>query len=414
MAGGGFGGGGFGGVPWGAFTAPPLGDVFISDTVPVTDSLTVVLPFTVIGAVAISPFAVRVSFSADLDPAYLPNFQTGSYSIAGLTISNVDPGPFPYQVILTTSEQGPLIYTVVVSNAQSSTGDPISSPNSALFAGFAVIPSFYATAQSRRKVQFTFSTAMLQNLDYTNPGSYTITDLNGGIIPIVSVTAVGPSPNRRLAFVLGVDLVPGGYYSATIVSPLVQTTFFLPITPPTDLFQWNENPRPITVTPIHIRISDFSGEVTTGLLGQPLGQVFFSPSLDAPAPNSSIQVAELSVCTRAFDVYTPPSPPDPTPLYTFGGAVTSTLDASSVLFTTFDRLLGAQFTLGNSLADAMGPYDDGPCTATMFEPLDKDFISLLNNPFWTLFDGAGTPFITADNLAPIPPGPTVGPIILQP
>lgn len=434
MAGGGFGGGPFGGGPWGG--AAPLGgqsadvsetlvrsdaliilqtgSVTVSETIILTESATGVVPFGVVSAIALSPFSVRVFFTENIDPAFPPNFDPANYTIAGLTITAVAEAPTSDSLVLATSEQGPFIYTVVVSaNVKAQSGGFIGPTNSTIFAGWPIQPTFFATGQSRTRVQLTFSTAMLQNADYTNPASYTLTDMNAQVVPITAATAVGPTPNRRLALDLGAELVPGGYYVVTIVNPAVIALNTLPVVPNYDLFQWNESPRPIGTTPIFIRISDFTGEVSGGLLSQPAGQVFFSPSLEAPAPNSSIQVDEISVCTRAFDVYTPPGPLDPPPLYTFGEAVTATL-GNAVLWAPFDKLLGASINLEDHPSDTLGPYSDGPATATLEEPLDITFLSLLNNSFWTLFDGVGTPFITANNLAPIPPGPPPTVIVLQP
>jgi hypothetical protein len=135
--------------------------------------------------------------------------------------------------------------------------------------------------------------------------------------------------------------------------------------------------------------------------------VFFSPSLDVAAPNSAIQVDSVSVCTRAFDVYTPPAPLDPNPLYTWSNnGPAGNLGAGIVLFTTFDRLLGARLDLNIKPSDALGPYVDGPAVAILAQPFDPAYVSLLNNSYWNTFPGTVT-FITANNLAPIPPGPTV-------
>ena len=405
---GGFGSGPWGGSPWGGFSgeAAAVGPVDVIESVPVSDSVTIGLTLRVSSANAQNPFWVRVNFSANLDPGYLPNFQSTSYSIAGLSVNSVFPGPTASSVLIVTSEQGPVIYTVVVSDAQSVAGDPIDPvDNFALFAGYPVQPTFYATAQSRSKVQLTFSTEMLQNAAYVDPTSYTVMDLNGVNIPILSAEAVGTTPNRRLALEVGTFLISGGYYVATIVSPLVQTSANLTIDPPSDLFQWAETPRPQGARQMDIKISDFSGEVSGGILGEPDGLVFFSPSLNAPAPTSAIEVEEVSVCTRAYDVYTPPGPIDPVPLYTFTpGAPESTL-GGAVLFTTFDRLLGAKLNVSLNPLDSFGPYTDGPAAAILSETWDPAYISLLNNSFWTTFDGSGNPFILANNLAPIPPGP---------
>lgn len=425
---GGFGGGNWGNNPFGAFGGGPAFSETLSETVPVIESLSslagyvetlaeavsvvealsILFPIKVVAAEAPTPFTVRVFFSAPLDPFFAPNFDPANYTIAGLTVTEAFPGIDPNTVLLVTTEQGPFTYTVVAASAQSATGDTLDPlHDSADFPGFPVAPTFFATAQSRRKVQLTFATAMVQNLAYTSTVSYLLTDIDGNPIPLVSATPVGPTPNQRLDLVPATDLVPGGYYVVTIVSVQVRTLIadFL-ITPNADIFQWKETPRPVPTIPIVLSISAFSGEVSGGLLGQPLGQVFFSPSLDLAAPNSAIQVDSISVCTKAFDTYTPPSPPDPSPLYTFSAGGPSGTLGGAVLFTTFDRLLGAKLNLSIEPTDSFAPAVTGPAVAILQEVFDPAFISLLNNSFWTMFNGSGNPFITANNLAPIPPGPT--------
>lgn len=404
--GGGFGGGPWGGGPWGG-AAPTQGGVDVVETVSLFESSNITLPLRVETAVALNPFVVQVNFAHALDGTYAPNFDWTSYSIAGLSVLSVVPGPTSESVRLRTTEQGPLVYTVVVLDAKSATGDFIDPLNdTALFAGWPVEPTFFATAQSSTKVQLTFSTGMLQNAAYTNPVNYSVTDLNGASVPVLAVTAVGTSPNRRVALELGTPLVPGGYYVATILSPPIQTVFTDPILPAYDLFRWDQAPTTAGATTFTIKLSDFTGEVTGGILGDPAGLVFFSPSLETAAPNSSIQVDDVSVCTRAFDVYTPPSPPDPSPLYTFSSNGPSGTIGGSVLFAPFERLLGARINVTLQPSDALGPYVDGPAAAILSSSFDPAYVSLLNNSFWTLYDGLGTPFITANNLAPIPPGPT--------
>jgi len=389
MATGGFGGSPWGGSPWGGASR---------DTT-----------FLVALAQAESHFTVLVEFDHNLNTLYAPNYAPSSYSIPGLTISAVVPGPNGYSVLLTTTEQADdFPYTVEVLDARDSEGsviDPLF--DTATFGGFVTeARTFFATAQSNTKVQLTFSVVMLQNAAYTNPANYTVTDLNGTSFPIASVTPVGPSPNRRVTLNLSAPLTPGGYYVATVASPPVLTDLLL-VVPATDLFQWTETPKPAGVYRFDLKISDFSGEVTGGILGEPLGLVFFSPSLDVAAPNSAIQVDEVSVCTRAYDVYTPPAPIDPNPLYTWSNnGPAGNLGAGIVLFTTFDRLLGARLDLNIQPSDALGAYTDGPATATLAQPFDPAYVSLLNNPYWNSYPGTVT-FITANNLGPIPPGPTI-------
>lgn len=160
--------------------------------------------------------------------------------------------------------------------------------------------------------------------------------------------------------------------------------------------------------------------VVTSLLGEPLGQIFFSPALDTSVPaDSTIQVDSVSVCTRAYDVYEFPTLPDPHPLTTFGatwhnGSVLN--DADSVLQATAERLGQAQIILSDHPQDTWSGAADGPADATLQETFDQTKVALLNvdeTAGWVLFDGVGTPFICADNLAPIGPGATTN-INLQP
>jgi hypothetical protein len=350
-----------------------------------------------------------VEFNHNLDPFYAPNYLTTSYDIPGLTVLAVTPGPTSFSVYLATDEQFDVLYTVQVLDAKDTDGLPIDPLfDSATFAGFSTADrTFFATAQSNTKVQITFSVPMLQDLAYLNPANYSITDLNGVSFPIVSITPVGPSPNRRVDLLLGTPLTPGGYYVATVASPPIQTAILLTLPVTTDLFQWARTPKPGGADRFSLKISDFTGEVTGGILGEPLGLVFFSPSLDVAAPNSAIQVDEVSVCTRAYDVYTPPVPLDPNPLYTWSNnGPAGNLGAGIVLFTAFDRLLGARLDLTIKPSDALGAYLDGPAVAILAQPFDPAYVSLLNNSYWNTFPGTVT-FITANNLAPIPPGPTV-------
>ena len=159
--------------------------------------------------------------------------------------------------------------------------------------------------------------------------------------------------------------------------------------------------------------------VVPSLLGVPLGQVFFSPSLDValPAASSTIQVDSVSVCTRAFDVYEIPEIPDPKPMMTWGAVLpynASVLnDTDDVIWATADRLGLAHVNLTDRPEDTWGGATDGPADATLQETFDQSRVALLNVDDWVLYDGVGTAFICAENLTPIPAGTTTN-INLQP
>jgi hypothetical protein len=257
---------------------------------------------------------------------------------------------------------------------------------------------------------------MLQNVPFSDPASYTVTDLNFNSLPIISATIYGPTPVQRLTLELGVEMAPGGYYVVTAVDPNIKTAAGLNLSPNYDMFHWEEMQAPYRNAPINIDIQRFSGEVSGGLLGQPLGQIFFSPALEAAIANSSIQIDSVSCCTRAYDVYTMPSLPDPYPLVIFGADlpyITVIGGSGNVLWAPAERLGLARFGLADFQEETLPQAVDGPADAILQETFDQSRVSLLNVDTWVLFDGVGTPFATADNLTPIPAGTTTN-INLQP
>ncbi len=412
MAKGGFGGGSWGGGSWGGSSGanPPQ---IVYETVTFSESLDVLVPLLVTNAQALNAFLVEVTFSHNLDYGYAPVLSTGNYSSdQGLTILGVSIGPTSNTVRLVTSEQGPLTYNLTVGDGRSAPGDPLTPPNQGFaFPGFPIAPRFFAAAQSRTKVQLVFSTEMLQNTEFSDIASYSVTDLGGTPIAIASATIFGPTPVQRLTLELAADMDPGGYYVVTILDPAVQTTRALPIYPDNDLFQWAEAAAFVDGNPLNIAFDQFSGEVSGGLLGRPLGQVFFSPALEASAADSSIQIDEVSVCTRAYDVYTIPSLPDPEPFATFGGPTTTTI-GDHVLWAPAERLGLARINLTDLREEAMPTTVDGPADATLIETVDANRAAFLNVPGYTLFPGAANSvnsllldgvgeYITVGNVVPL-------------
>lgn len=153
---------------------------------------------------------------------------------------------------------------------------------------------------------------------------------------------------------------------------------------------------------------------TVGLFGQPNGQVFFSPALiPGLAMPSSIQVDDVKVCTKAYDVYKPPVDVDPIPLYTHGGGLVpslagSTLSPSVVLFTNFYRLGGAKTIVRAKQAERVQRPVDIGADITLRQIYDPARFSLLNSTGWHLFDNSPLPFVVADNLNPVGPSQVIG------
>lgn len=412
----GYGTGWGGSVGWGGAVSPLNLPVTGSETLNLSEGLDIWLPLWVQAAIVTSPWGLIVEFSHNLDPAYPPHLNVSNYSISPpLVVAGAFAGPAANQIRLETSEQAATSYTLIVSNARALTGDTLDpARDTVLFFGFPIAPNYFATAQSRTKVMLTFSATLEINVAVTEPTNYTITDIDGTPVTVDSATVnQTQSEPMWVTLELGANLTPGGYYVCTL-DPAIINTGGSPYSPLTDVFQYIERERQYDVP-----ISAFSGEVSGGLLGQPLGQVFFSPALEGltstPA-TSTIQVDSVSVCTRAYDVYEFPEIPDPEPLMTFGaGAYNSSVlnDTDNVLFATADRLGLAHVNLSDHPEDTWGGAADGPCDATLQETFDQSRVALLNVDDWVLYDGVNPPFICADNLTPIPAGTTTN-INLQP
>lgn len=273
-------------------------------------------------------------------------------------------------------------------------------------------PTFRVGVQTETKIQVVFESQMNVNAAYVDVGNYTVTHIGGTNIPVNSVTALD---DRHVEIILGASLVAWNFYSLTI-DPAVQTLGGESMDPPVDLFQWANTQPPF----LAFDISNFSGEVSTGLLGQPAGQVFFSPALEVLAANSIIQIDEVSVCTKAFDTYTFPEIPDPPLLMTYPAPATvmasSLLNGPGGLFATAERMGLPRVNLADYPEDTYTPPVDGPADATLVETIDITRAGFLNDTRWETFPAATASigaFTLADNLTPIGPGPTTN-IPLQP
>jgi hypothetical protein len=372
-------------------------------------------------AETLTPTRIRIVFNDLLDLSSPATTNVANYPISDFHVwANVF---YPTwvevethrSVILHTSFLSKARYSTVPQNIPSYFGGIF--PTSWLdFVGFAGGATFRPVPVSWRKVRLVFSGPMLVNSALTNPASYRVRTHTGVDLPITSVIPEGPS-NLPVAvsLVLGADLIDRGVHTASVTSLEVQDILGHVISPSSLDLRW------VAPTPrLTIPVRKFTGETRQGLLGRHNGLAFFSPALTTPAPNSAIQVDEVKVCTRAEDVYTIPNPPDPNVLFTFKrGVSTGTLaTAGHVTFATFDRLGGARVDLHSTHQDTLAAPTDSRCIATLTETLEPARAPRLNamaynttaphlRPVWPLFDGvSSTPFATASNLTPIPPGTT--------
>jgi hypothetical protein len=488
------------------------------------------LLFVVVSARALNPYTVVVTFSEPPDYNDPETFNPANYYVGAESPGDVIGAPVQViagteenTVVLTTSRQAYVLYTVTVtSSVVSFQSEPVDAlGDSATFTGLdGQTKGFTAKAIRANGINLTFIRPLLVDLIATNPLSYTVKDLQGVAVPVSGVMPNLPSGAIMVTLDLAGPLHSGVAYEVTI-SNLITTESGLSILPDTDLVTWVQR-RNVAKVPF----SSFTREVqapSTGplalsetlsvqetlsavlvpyrigptgpeayvetlslseglqisqngvlvghslavseslarqerlavsslpdtrssaeasfaevltlreslqvlpqeeshrlpdsissLFGSPDGLVFFSPSLvTGGAPNSSIQVDEVKTCTQAYDVYTFPQPVDPSPFYLFGGgALSSTLNSGSVLFTDFYRLNEAKHTLRDTSRDAVPPSTDIYVTMQLTEVWPPARVALLNSPGWTTFDGvAGPPydFITADNLSPFP-APVLGPV----
>jgi hypothetical protein len=210
------------------------------------------------------------------------------------------------------------------------------------------MPGFSAQGQSKRKVMLSFQSVMQVNAALTNPANYTVTKVDGTAVGITSINVVG-TQNQHVELILGADLLSSNHYSVYI-NTVPQTVLSQSISPDKALFQWIER-----LSPINIDIAQFSGEVTSGLLGTPAGQVFFSPALTEDAANSVIQIEDIRLCTRAFDVYTIPNTSGAPTFYTW--PTPSTIPS---LLNGDDRLVPASARLGWARAVLTPTMPPGP------------------------------------------------------
>ena len=374
-------------------------------------------PFGVLGATALMPVIVQVVFNDLLDLTNPLLTNTSSYTLTpSVPIHSVNIETAG-SVRLTTDYLSNTLYTVHVVGPTTYTGRIMDDAlRNATFDGFPISESFRPVPVSYRKVRLLFSSTMTVNHALTDPRSYRITTHTGVDLPILQVIPEGPvGAPLAVSLVLGADLIQRGVHEAYLLSPDIRDQSGNAIKPRNLDFHWIPPLLHATV-PFH----KFSGEERGGLLGQHNGLAFFSPALTSPAPNSAIQVEEVSVCTRAHDVYQIPNPPDPKVLFLFRpGVATGRLStASDVAFASFDKLGGVKANLRDLRRDSLAPPVDSRCIATLVETLEPTRAPRLNAlkysatpphylPAWPIFDGISTtPFATASNLTPIPPGVT--------
>jgi hypothetical protein len=366
--------------------------------------------FGVAGATSYSPHFVQVRFTDIIDLTDGSFTDPSNYNISSglgvhaVIIESAD------SVILETDAQSFTVYTVTVTAARSFFGIPMVPPNNtATFTGFPSVSGYFSVGTTPTRIRCIFSNPMTVNAALTNPSSYAVSDLNGNALPVLSAQPEQTGNPLSVVLTLGVPMQTTQWYQTTISPTIIDINGQEPRPAAVD-FQWV-----LTVDNVTIPITEFTGEVEGGPFGDPDGLVFFSPSLNVAAPNSTIQVEDVSVCTIAYDQYTfPPQVPDPLPFFVWStiGPQTTLGEPGVVLYGGFPSLGEASFTLGftpTHLFELMPEAFDGSCSVTLKQTFAPSvLIALLNDPAYFLYNDitSVTPptFVCADNSVTPPPG----------
>jgi len=365
-------------------------------------------PFGVAGATSYNPHFVQVRFTDLIDLSDLSFLDPSNYVITPTLNVHLVILESADSVILQTDTQSFASYLVTVGQATSFFGIPMVPPlNTATFTGFPTVPGYFSAATTPFRIRCIFSTQMQLNAALTNPMSYAVTDLNGHVFTVLSAVPEQSGNPFSVVLTLATPMETTNWYQTVLSPTLIDINGQMP-QPSDNDFQFIQ-PLPSTNVPI----KEFSGEVNSGILGDPDGLVFFSPSLNVAAANSVIQVEEVDVCTTAYDTYMPPPAFDPVPFYVWSptGPQTFLEQPGVVLFAGFPRMSEAMFELDFTPTHLLDPvpkaFDVSVCI-TLSSTFAPGFVPLLNDPAYWLFDGTHntTPpmWICADNLSPIPPG----------
>jgi hypothetical protein len=205
--------------------------------------------FQVVSARAINPYTVVVTFSESPDYSDPETLNPANYYIDAESPGDVIGAPLRVvvgteenTVVLTTTRQVYVLYTVSVTSLVVSTqAEPVDAlGNSATFTGVdGVTRGFIAKAIRANGINLVFVRPMVVDLILSNPLSYTVRDMQGVVVPVLSATPNVPSGATRVALTLAANLRSGVAYEVTL-TPLITTESGLSIIPDTDLVVWVE------------------------------------------------------------------------------------------------------------------------------------------------------------------------------
>lgn len=214
--------------------------------------------FQVLGATAVNPFTVIITFSDAPDLSVPGTASPASYNfgIGGITAIRVLPDTDPNSVRVITTEQQYQLYTVTVAGSVESSGGATVDPqaDTAEFTGFPSAPRFIARAQSATTVNIVFLQPMLADLALSNPANYAIQDMDGTPVSILAATPNDVVTPTRVALKTSA-LVSGVPYVLSI-TPSVKASDGRIIQPNDAIITWHR-----TANRASVPLSSFTGEV---------------------------------------------------------------------------------------------------------------------------------------------------------
>jgi hypothetical protein len=224
------------------------------------------LVYNVVSATATNPYTVILTFSEQPDLNDPETLNPANYYIdvvsEGTVIGApqlVAPGPSANTIKLVTPEQEYVLYRVSVNGLVVASNGSILDPE-ASSADFTGSPgegsvAFRARAIRQNGINLVFTRPMLVDAELADPANYTVIDIHGGPLPILSAVANKASNASSVVLSLGGLLTPSVPYTVHI-DPAIKTSSGLSVIPPSAMVIWTHRAR-VTKVPFSV----FSKEV---------------------------------------------------------------------------------------------------------------------------------------------------------
>lgn len=246
-----------------------------------------------------------------------------------------------------------------------------------------------ARAISSRVVNVLFPAPVLVNPALVDATNYVVSTPSG-LVPTAAVTAVGGQTDR-VRLEISTDIALGIAHSLHLLPGILLVGGGPLGDVDADFSWWGQRLR------MSSPVAHFARES-----GPPIQPgVFFAPG---GGPGSIVEVAEVGVCSRAYDVYRIPGvvPTYNGLLAVWGSGVPNTIDPGVATFGDPQRC-EARFALVDLRSETVDPLTEVSVTGTSRQVYDPARFSLLNSPAWHIWDGSGLSVRVADTTQPLGP-----------